>query len=222
MAAKKELICFDLDNTLIYSNKVHVIAFEMAFAKNGLRKVSRKKIESLLNGMHAHDVIKKLFPRLDENKVNAIARSHRDFVSFSGKYVRRIGNVTKTLRIIKRHYKIALVSNCVHKEINILLRNAKISRELFDYIIGKEDVRHSKPYPDEIFKAEHLARMNADFMIGDSIYDIIAARKARVRVVSVLTGIAKRKEIKRYKPDFILNNVNELPMLLSKIKKAEQ
>lgn len=221
MAAKNELICFDLDNTLIYSNKVHVIAFEMAFAKNGLRKVSRKKIESLLNGMHAHDVIKKLFPRLDENKVNAIARDHRDFVSFSGKYARKIGNVTKTLGLVRRHYEIALVSNCVHKEINILLRNAKISRELFDYVIGKEDVKHSKPYPDEIVKAEHLARMNADFMVGDSIYDIIAARKARVRVVSVLTGIAKRKEINRYKPDFILNNVNELPMLLSKVNRAK-
>lgn len=213
----KKLICFDLDNTLIKSNKAHVRAFEMAFAKNKMKKINAKKIESLLNGRHAHDVVKMLFPKLNEDQVEKIVQDHHYFIRFTAKYAKRIGGVVSTLKGIKKHYKIALVSNCIHNEISILLKSIGIRRNIFDYIVGKEDVKHSKPYPDEILKAEHLAKLKADFMVGDSIYDVIAAKKARVKSISVLTGIAKAKELMKYRPDYIMNDVNEIINLLNKI-----
>ena len=213
----KKLICFDLDNTLISSNKAHIRAFEMAFSKNKLKKVSSKNIESMLNGRHSHDVVKMLFPKLNDVHIEKIVQDHHYFIKFTAKHARKIGNVVDTLKKIKGCYKIALVSNCIHKEINVLLKNAKINSKLFDYIVGKEDVKHSKPYPDEIFKAQHLAHLRADFMVGDSIYDVIAAKKAGVKSIAVLTGLAKAKELMKYKADYIMNNVNELINLINKI-----
>lgn len=214
---KKRLICFDLDNTLIESNKAHVTAFQMAFAKNKLKKVPAKKIEAMLNGRHAHAVVKLLFPDFNNGKIDKIVSDHHVFIIKTAKYARKIGDVIKTIKEIKRHYKVAIVTNCMHKEINALLKATRLNKNLFDYIVGKEDVRHGKPYPDEILKAEHLARLKAYFMIGDSIYDIMAAKKAKVKSLSVLTGLAKRKELLKYKPDYVLGNVNELMKLLNKI-----
>jgi len=210
----KDLICFDLDNTLISSNKAHVMAFELAFKKNNLKKINAKKIEPLLNGRHAHDIVKMLFPKLRSDAINNVVNDHHHFLRLTAKHARQIGHADKTLRLLRKKYKIALVSNCIHKEINFLLKSANIRRNAFDYIIGKEDVEHSKPYPDEIFKAEHLSHIKAKFMVGDSVYDIMAAKKAKVGAISVLTGLAKIKEILKYKPDFIANDVNELPRML--------
>ncbi len=216
---RKDLICFDLDNTLISSNKAHIIAFQNAFAKNKLKRISSGRIKSLLNGRHAHDIVKIIFPEINNAAISKIVEDHHKFVRVTSKHAKQIGNVNAMLKDLKKRYKIGLLSNCIHKEINMLLKSSGIEKKLFDYIIGKEDVRHSKPCPDEIFKVEHLAHLKADYMVGDSIYDIIAAKKAGVKSISVLTGLAMRKELLKYKPDYILKSVKELLILLKKIDK---
>ena len=219
---KKKLICFDLDNTLIRSNKAHVKAFEMAISRNKLSKISSKRIESLLNGRHAHAVVKLLFPRLDNNIISKIVNDHHKFIAKTSSYARQIPGAVRTLKGIKKEYEMALVSNCMHKEINALMKSTKINKGIFDFVIGKEDVRRGKPYPDEIFKAEHMANLNADFMIGDSIYDVMAAKKAGVTAISVLTGMAKKKELLNERSDFIIRDVTQLPQLLKRISNKKE
>ena len=98
-----------------------------------------------------------------------------------------------------------------------MLKGAKIDKKIFKEIIGVDDVRRSKPYPDEIFKAEHLAKQKADFIVGDSIYDIIAGRKARIKTIGVLSGHYSRILLKKQGADHIINSVNDLPKLLKEI-----
>jgi len=43
---------------------------------------------------------------------------------------------------------------------------------------------------------------------GDTPRDIIAARKAKVRIISVTTGRHTRSVLKREKPDYILNGMS--------------
>ncbi|MCX6711601.1 MAG: HAD family hydrolase, partial [Candidatus Woesearchaeota archaeon] len=123
------------------------------------------------------------------------------------------------LKILKKEYKIALVTNCTHKELEPLLKNTKIDKKIFDVIIGHDDVKKTKPYPDEIFKAEKLLHLKADYHVGDSIYDIIAAKRARVKCISVLTGVSSKNRLKKYKPNYIIKNVSYLPKLLRNINK---
>jgi len=51
-------------------------------------------------------------------------------------------------------------------------------------------------------------------MVGDSIYDIQAARKAKVKGIAVLTGDHSRSMLKKQKPFMILNSVKGLPRKL--------
>lgn len=212
---EKPLICFDLDETLIRSNKVHILAFNKSFKMNGLKQVPYKKIESELIGKRSEEILNDLYPGLPKKKFKKILRDRTNFViKETYKYTKQIDNASLILKKLREKYEIGLLSNCRHKEIDALLKGAKIDKKLFDIIIGKDEVKRSKPYPDEIFKAEHLLRRKAVYIIGDSIYDIRAGKKAKVKTIAVLTGNDKLNNIKKEKPYKIIKSIKYLVNIL--------
>ena len=210
----RELICFDMDNTLVKSNKVHLTAFQEAFKKNHLKKVSNKKLIDVF-GLVGITLVKRLYPELTQEQVKKIVKDHDDIVvKKTYKYAKAIPGAIKTLRELKKKYDIAILTNCKHKEIKPILKGAGINRRLFNLVIGNDDVKHAKPCPDEIFKAQKLLHEKAKYMVGDSIYDLQAAKKAKVKCIAVLTGDHTRKMLKKEKPFMILNSVRGLPRIL--------
>lgn len=210
-----DIITFDLDETLINAKKCHWYAFNEAFEKYGIKKVKFKKFRPLLNGRHAHQVAKELYPNLSKNKINKVVAEHHRLVATKyGKCARKIKGVIPALKKIKKRFKIGLISNCTHKEINGLLKGARVNKKIFDIIIGKDDVRKSKPAPDEIFKAERLTHKDIKYHVGDSPYDVIAARRSNTRAIAVLTGVNSRKTLKKEKPYKIIKSVADLPKIL--------
>lgn len=212
----KQLLCFDLDNTLIHSDKAHVRAFN-----KGLKYLKQQKRSFYDIAKHfgkpKTDVAKAILPKNQSKLIPKLLNLHDHYLATETySLVKRISGVESTLKTLKKRYKIALLSNCRHRNIHYLLKGANIEKELFDIIIGNDDVEHSKPYPDEIFKAEHLAKEKALFMIGDSPYDIRAAKKARVKAISVLTGLYTKETLEEDKPDYILKSVKDLPKFLEK------
>ena len=47
-------------------------------------------------------------------------------------------------------------------------------------------------------------------MVGDSTHDLIAAKKAGVHAIGVLTGVAEKKELDPY-ADIILTSIQDIP-----------
>ena len=203
-----------MDNTLLKSNKVHIKAYQKAFEKNHLRKVSTKSIIKQF-GLTGEILIKNLYPELTREQVKHIVKDHDNFVvKETYKYAKPIRGVKKALKKLKEKYKIAILTNCKHKEILPILKGAGIDKSLFNYTIGNDDVNRGKPSPDEIFKAQKLAHEKADYMVGDSIYDIMAAKKAKVKCIAVQTGDHTKKMLKREQPFLILKSIRSLPRKL--------
>lgn len=210
-----KLICFDMDNTLIDANKLHVEAFNKAFKKNGLKRVKAERLKKKF-GKLGSLILKELFPKLSKKEVIKVLRDHDSFVyNETKRYAKPFRGVKKTLIKLKKDYKLGIISNCMHKEITQILEAAKLDRKLFDVIVGNDDVKHGKPWPDEILKAEKLIHVKAGYMVGDTIYDIMAGKKARVKTIAVLTGNHTRRMLQKYKPDFILRDVNEIPKVVA-------
>ncbi len=211
----KHLICFDMDETLIYSDKAHIIAFNKAFVKNGLKKIPEKKLERALTGETTNIIIKKFYPRLSKKLIEKLIKERKDIViRESYKYTRAIPGAIASLKKLKKKYRIAIISNCIHKEMLALLKGAKINKNLFDKLIGKDEVKHAKPYPDEIFKAEKLFHEKASYLIGDSLWDIKAARRAKIKIITVLTGNTPIKILIKAKPDYIVRSIKYVPKIL--------
>ena len=213
------MITFDLDETLIHAKRCHWKAFNEAFKKFGLPQIKYKELIPFLNGRHARQVVRDLFPNLSEREVDKITEEHHKLIGTKyGKYARKIKGVVPILKKLKKIYKIGIISNCTHKEINSLMKGAGLKKDLFDIIIGKDDVRRSKPAPDELFKAEKLMRSDIKFHVGDSPFDVIAARRSNTKAIAVLTGVNSRRILKKEKPFAIIKDINELPKVLEKLK----
>ncbi|MDP3728730.1 MAG: HAD-IA family hydrolase [bacterium] len=211
-----QLLCFDLDNTLVRSSKAHIQAFKKAFKKNKLKIKTDKKLLEFFS-LESSQLIKKLYPALKEKQREKVVMDHDAFlIKDTIKYTKAIPGAKETLNKLKKDYEIAILSNCKHKEILAILKATKINKNHFDKIIGNDDVKHPKPAPDEIIKAKQLLKLNDGYMIGDSIYDIRAGKKAKVKTIAVCTGNHTKAQLQKEKPYAILKSIKNLEKFLKK------
>ena len=208
-----QLLCFDLDNTLIHSTKAHLKAFQEAFEKNNLPLKKEKEILKYFS-LESSLVVKKLYPYISEKQRKKVVKDHDFLVMHKTiKYIKEIQGARKILLRLKKNYKIAIISNSKQKEIRAFLKAVGIKKQLFDVLIGNDNVKYPKPAPDEILKAKQLLKLNDGYIIGDSIYDIRARKKAKVKTIAVLTGDHTQKQLKKEKPWKIIKSVKELTKL---------
>ena len=197
---KKGLICFDLDNTLIHSNVAHIIAYKKALKKLGHPHITNQQFLDNF-GRSSKVYLKELIKGITKREIEEIRALQVKYLKkTSKKYATKVRGVIGTLKKIKKHYTIAIVTNCSMENINLIVGNDKSTKP--------------KPAPDEIIKAEHLLKLKADYMVGDTVYDIIAARRAKVKSIGVTTGLQSHKKLKSEKPHKILKSVKNLPKFL--------
>ncbi|MEK6903137.1 MAG: HAD-IA family hydrolase [Nanoarchaeota archaeon] len=211
---KKRLICLDFDNTIIKSDKAHIEAYNKAFLKNGLKKVCAARLKKEF-GLVGRMVVKRIFPSISERLLDRVGIDHHAFlVKETSTYAKQIPGAIDAIKKLKKKYQIAATSNCSRRTLFELMKAAGIDRKLFDICIGHDNVLHPKPAPDEIFKAEQLLHTRADYMVGDSIYDVRAGKKAKVKTIAVLTGNHSRKMLAKEKPFKIISSIRELPNII--------
>lgn len=213
MKVKKRLICFDLDHTLISSNKAVVIALKKSLKKHGYGFITNNQIYEKL-GIPTKIFLKELIPDITKKELKSVHELKIKYLRVTGKkYVHKIKGSLNALKELKKNYKIAIVTNSSKKKANILLSSARLDKRLFDVIVDSDNI-NPKPSPDEIIKAEQLLKLKADFMVGDSTYDIIAARNAKVRCIAVTTGNHSKAKLIKERPYAIIKSVKDLPKFL--------
>jgi phosphoglycolate phosphatase-like HAD superfamily hydrolase len=50
------------------------------------------------------------------------------------------------------------------------------------------------------------------YLVGDHLNDIRAARENKISIISVTTGPMSRQELSAFSPDFLLDNIRDLPL----------
>jgi len=90
-------------------------------------------------------------------------------------------------------------------------------RQLFDGIVGREDVEIRKPHPEPVLKClGHLGLAPQETVyIGDSPIDIQAGKAAGSYTIGVLTGTSPQHILHLESPDHILPSVAGLSSILS-------
>jgi len=51
--------------------------------------------------------------------------------------------------------------------------------------------------------------------VGDSVVDVKAGKAAGTKTVAVLSGLYSREELLDNNPDFIINDISELPRIIN-------
>lgn len=171
-------------------------------------------------GMSVEEYIRWLKPDINDNDLSRIAFEFRQ-----GKINNKAplcAGVKEFLKKLKqKNMKLGVASSATISSIKRILKEKEIF-EFFDYIQGFENLGH-KPLPD-IYN-ECIINLDVDpkecIIFEDSLEGIEAAKRADVGIaIAVLTGGNNKTEFqkmdKKYKPDYILNDITEFDFNLLK------
>lgn len=88
--------------------------------------------------------------------------------------------------------------------------------EFFEFVLTRDDTETMKPSPEGLAQAADRLGLSPDrtFYVGDSPFDIMAARGAGVRVVSVTTGNYDASQLRKEGADLVISSLAELPPIL--------
>ncbi len=195
-------VIFDFDQVLIDSYNDHVDSFVIAAEKSGM-KLNHNQIRKIYHefGKSANEIMKEIYPKITARELKKFTTErdvvYKSIVEKNG--IKLMKGAKEFLSFLaKKKLKIALVSSGSRKNIDLGFRKTGIGK-FFDLVISSEDTRLHKPHPDPLIKAAKILKVNAKqcLYIGDSIYEIISARRARMNGVGVATGEYPQSALER-------------------------
>ncbi len=191
-------VIFDFDDTIVSTKHNHITSFIQAAKKYDLT-LQKKDIKKNY-GLPTIIILQNVFPKEPKSKLKKIGIEkdsiYRKIVRKKG--IRTFSGVKTLLKYLKKNnIKTGIMSADKVKNIKLVLRKNEIS-DYFQTIIGADIIESHKPEPDGLLKA--AKKINADprscVFIGDSKYDMQAAKRAKMIPVGITTGFYTKNQLK--------------------------
>lgn len=181
---------FDVDGTLLDSNDPHARAYQKAFEEAGLR-FPYSRIRRLI-GMGGDHLIPALSGIAEESeRGQAIARRKKEI--FFNEYLSELEPFPEARDLVEalrdRGVRVAIASSASDEELERFLGIVGID-QLVEARAPSDAGQSSKPDPDVVQAAVRQLALPPGkcLMIGDTPYDIEAARKAWLRSIAFRSG----------------------------------
>lgn len=179
----------DIDGTLIDSNLLYVLAWRRAFQRIGKQVDATTILHKI--GMGGDKLIPAVLGNEAQQVGEHVHRFYRQEFHDKGliEHIEATPGASELLGAFKRHgVRVALASSAQQSDVEQYLEQLG-GREAVDAVVTRGDVSATKPDP-ELFMAalEQLGRPSRTIVIGDTVYDIEAARKLGLPCIGVLTG----------------------------------
>jgi HAD superfamily hydrolase (TIGR01509 family) len=184
-----ETAIFDVDGTLIESNRAHAETWADALREYGM-DVGADAIRPLI-GIGGDKLLPKVANIEAESRLgNAIAQRKKALFAErlpTLKPTRGARSLVEHLRA--SHIELAVATSADEEEMSALLKAAGVG-DLFPIRSSKDDAAQSKPDPDIVHAAMRRSRAApaTTMMIGDTPYDVEAARRAGIRIIALQCG----------------------------------
>jgi HAD superfamily hydrolase (TIGR01509 family) len=203
-------VIIDLDGTLINSLKVYDEVHKKILERYNV------KIEGSLDnyGMPIEDIIYNIIRKYNLNiSIEDIRKEFENMLI--NEYMEKIKfnpGAKQILNYFKdKKYKMAIFTSNTRRLTIELLKHLHVDN-LFDVIITSDDVKQPKPDPEGYIKIvkEFSLLPNEILAIEDSIYGIIAAKRAGINVIGVASGVNKKRELISAGATMVFKNLKEL------------
>lgn len=211
---KYRAIIFDLDGTLINSLPYHFLAFKDLLLEHDIR-IDDNHLKKLI-GMSTTDILKELKKKYKfrENVQDLREERRYHYFKFLGRRNIVFPGVTETLRKLRFNCKIAVATGS--SKVVFMHSTDRDFQDNFDIVATINDVKRGKPYPEQFFYVARKFHVKPKecLVVGDSIYDAMAAKHAGMDFIGVTSGYNKASILKRYDAVNVIKSVNELPKIL--------
>ena len=183
-------VLLDIDGTLLDSNDAHARAWVEVLAEFGYA-VPFERARRLI-GMGGDKVLPEL-TSLDAESEQGKRISARRRQLFLERLLPSLGPFPKTRELLcalrDRDLMLVVATSAGAEEVKPLLKQANVA-DLIDEKTSSGDAEESKPAPDivEAAVARSGLREAELIMLGDTPYDVAAARRAGVRIIGFRSG----------------------------------
>ena len=196
----KKYIVFDFDGTLADTYK------DILNIARGLKKDKYKEIN--LEDIRDHGskyLIKKL--GISPYKLSKLIFQVKSKLKKRNN-IKLFPEILDILKKLSEKYNLGIVSSNSEENIRIVLRRYEVE-DLFEFIYSNSSIfgkhlvlkrmcRKYKIDPEDII------------YIGDEDRDVVAAKKAKIKIIAVTWGFNSEKLLKEKNPDYLVNNPKEI------------
>ena len=187
-------VILDVDGTLVDTNYQHAIAWDRAMARHDAH-VPLWRIHRHI-GMGGDQLVRELAgDEVEERSGECIRDAESELYD----------ELISEVRVIEGAKE--LISELRRRDVAVVLASSASSDEIEYYVklLGAEDdadwttssdVEETKPQPDLIEAALERAGTRDAVMVGDTVWDIEAAKRAGILTIAVLTGGLSEGELR--------------------------
>jgi len=192
---------FDLDGTLVDSVYEHVLAWQEALDAEGIElsvwRIHRKI--GMSGGLFTNQLLRETKVDITEDRIERLRRGHAQaYQRFMGK-IRPLPGARELLQTLTQAdipWAIATSGRMETAALNLAALGVDPS---VNVVVTRDDVKYAKPDPDLfVAAAERLeVPITNAVVIGDSIWDMLAARRCQALGVGLLSGGYGLDELER-------------------------
>jgi HAD superfamily hydrolase (TIGR01549 family) len=201
MRTQRTSFLFDLDGTLVDSVYQHVLSWHEALQAEGIElavwRIHRKV--GMSGGLFTNMLLRETGLDLDAARVERLQRAHSEAYARRAGEVRALPGARALLETLNRDgVPWAIATSGRIASAGPVLDKLGVDLSAVP-VVTRDQVQHAKPDPDLFLTAaERLGvEIEAACVVGDSVWDMLAARRARALGVGLLSGGYGGDELER-------------------------
>ncbi len=200
MAEKRQAFLFDLDGTLIDSVYQHVLAWQDALDQMGIElavwRIHRKM--GMSGGLFANALQRETEHVLTPEEAARLRALHGEAFGARAGQVRPLPGAQALLAYLtETGVPWAIATSGYLESAGPMIEMLGVPSDV--PVVTRDQVAHAKPDPDLFLAAADRLGVDAaeSVVVGDSVWDLLAARRARALGVGLLSGGYGQDELER-------------------------
>jgi HAD superfamily hydrolase (TIGR01509 family) len=192
---------FDLDGTLVDSVYQHVLAWKDALDREGIAlsvwRIHRKI--GMSGGLFTNQLLRETGMEISADRVDLLRRYHAEaFLRLAGQVRPLPGAMDLLATLTDGAVPWAIATSGRMETAASNLASLGVDPAV-TAVVTRDDVKYAKPDPDLFLAAAARigANIEAAVVVGDSIWDMLAARRCRALGVGLLSGGYGQEELER-------------------------
>lgn len=199
-AGKVPSLLFDLDGTLVDSVYQHVLAWREALEKAGIElavwRIHRRI--GMSGGLFMNALLRETGHKVAREEAEQLQRFHAEAYGRMAGQIRPLPGARELLACLSEGGVRWAIATSGRKE-SARLGLAALGVDAKATVITREMVQYAKPDPDLFLAAAGRLGVDigASIVVGDSVWDLLAARRAHALGVGLLSGGYGQDELER-------------------------
>jgi HAD superfamily hydrolase (TIGR01549 family) len=193
-------VLFDLDGTLVDSVYPHVLAWRATLHAVGIDldvwRIHRRI--GMSGGLMANAILRETGREVSKSEAQRLLDLHaQEYARYSGAIAPLQGARELLQALTSLLVPWTIATSARHDSARPTLETLGVGPEI--PIVTRDQVEHAKPDPDLFLAAAQKLGVDIQdcVVVGDSVWDLLAARRARALGVGLLSGGYGREELER-------------------------